>query len=456
MGQNLFAPPNVKGWPGGETLDQLHHAARAQAVPRPARAHGRCARPDDDGRRDGTGAARRRWPTAWPPALPAARHRSALARPTSCARERFARQVDRSVRNVRFDAAEWIARRDGASGPARQQSAQALLLPLPPVTANAPAAIRRRAGVRARDAARSRLPAQVNRREGRPWIAAASCMPPPRCRWPVRCRPRSRRWPCGRLRRAGRGELPQAARAGRAEGRQRRAQHARALRGRRVLRAASAHRDPPRPGGAARRPRRAASRARAAAARSGARGNSPFCRASATAIPTSRTSARSRSGTRRAAARTCLQEGWLTRAFATAPTPSTFAADGVIVGANELGPLAGGGTRAIALADTEQFLRRAKLAQPPAAARNKALAHMLKVEGDIVQAAAHLDGRHAFRTEFPAGGFGNAVQDRVPHRRQSVRRGGGARDAVGLRHARAASRPRRRACWANSRPGCSR
>jgi uncharacterized protein (DUF1501 family) len=54
-----------------------------------------------------------------------------------------------------------------------------------------------------------------------------------------------------------------------------------------------------------------------------------------------------------------LQEGWLTRAFARAPTPAGFAADGVIVGANELGPLAGGGTSAIALADTEQFLRRA-------------------------------------------------------------------------------------------------
>jgi uncharacterized protein (DUF1501 family) len=105
-----------------------------------------------------------------------------------------------------------------------------------------------------------------------------------------------------------------------------------------------------------------------------------------------------------------VQDGWLTRAFATQPVPRSFAADGVIVGSSDLGPLAGGGTRAIALADTEQFLRRAKLAQPGAATRNKALAHILKVESDIVQAASHLEAKTAFETEFPAGGFGNAIK----------------------------------------------
>ena len=57
-----------------------------------------------------------------------------------------------------------------------------------------------------------------------------------------------------------------------------------------------------------------------------------------------------------------LQDGWLTRAFGAAPTPRSFAADGVIIGSPDLGPLAGGGTRAIALANTEQFLRQARLA----------------------------------------------------------------------------------------------
>jgi uncharacterized protein (DUF1501 family) len=105
-----------------------------------------------------------------------------------------------------------------------------------------------------------------------------------------------------------------------------------------------------------------------------------------------------------------LQDGWLTRTFVQAPVPSAFAADGVIIGSSELGPLAGGGTRAIALADTDQFLRRSKLARAESARGNKALAHILKTEADVVQAAAHLDGRYEFRTEFPTNGFGNAIK----------------------------------------------
>ena len=105
-----------------------------------------------------------------------------------------------------------------------------------------------------------------------------------------------------------------------------------------------------------------------------------------------------------------LPEGWLTRAFAAAPTPRAFAADGVIIGSNDLGPLAGGGTRVVALANTDQFLRQARLASPAGQSRNKALEHILKVEADIVQAASQLDTRHAFNTEFPPGAFGNAIR----------------------------------------------
>ena len=105
-----------------------------------------------------------------------------------------------------------------------------------------------------------------------------------------------------------------------------------------------------------------------------------------------------------------LAEGWLSRAFAAAPVPRAFAADGVIIGSNDLGPLAGSGTRAVALANTDQFLRRARLASPAGESRNKALEHILKVEADIVQAAAHLDARFPFKTEFPASGFGNAIK----------------------------------------------
>src|SRR5437667_7330017 len=105
-----------------------------------------------------------------------------------------------------------------------------------------------------------------------------------------------------------------------------------------------------------------------------------------------------------------LQDGWLTRTFSSAPTPRSFAADGVIIGSPDLGPLAGGGTRAIALANTDQFLRQARLAAAEGQARNKALAHILKVEADIIQAASHLNANYAFRTEFPQTGFGNAIK----------------------------------------------
>jgi len=105
-----------------------------------------------------------------------------------------------------------------------------------------------------------------------------------------------------------------------------------------------------------------------------------------------------------------LQTGWLARAFGAAPVPRTFAADGVVVGSNDLGPLSGDGTRAIALANTEQFVRQARLALDSGRSANHALAHILKVESDIRQAALHLDARVELKTEFPAGEFGNAVR----------------------------------------------
>src|SRR5258708_1041065 len=85
-----------------------------------------------------------------------------------------------------------------------------------------------------------------------------------------------------------------------------------------------------------------------------------------------------------------LQDGWLTRAFTAAPVPRNFVADGVIIGSPDLGPLAGGGTRAIALTNTEQFLRQARLATPEGQSRNKPLQHILNIEPHLLQAASHL------------------------------------------------------------------
>ncbi len=106
-----------------------------------------------------------------------------------------------------------------------------------------------------------------------------------------------------------------------------------------------------------------------------------------------------------------LSDGWLTRAFAEAPVPRSFAADGMVVGSNEMGPLAGGGTRALALNNTGDFVRQARLAGGEGVARNAALSHILKVERDVTQAAANLGNNSVtLRSEFPNHALGNAFK----------------------------------------------
>ena len=105
-----------------------------------------------------------------------------------------------------------------------------------------------------------------------------------------------------------------------------------------------------------------------------------------------------------------LDAGWLARTFAAAPPPRTFAADGVVVGSSDMGPMSGQGVRTIALADTAQFLRNAKLAQANSDQRNAALKHILAVEQEIIHAAARLNTHFAFKTEFPLNPFGNQVR----------------------------------------------
>jgi len=112
MGQNLFSPPNVKGWPGGEQwINSNSLLARKQFLDR-------LARMDDA-------------PSAMMATLPANGDDAARV-------ERFVRAVDRGVRNVQFDAARWVARQPGDSTLAKMQAAQALLLPIPPLVADPP------------------------------------------------------------------------------------------------------------------------------------------------------------------------------------------------------------------------------------------------------------------------------------------------------------------------------
>jgi uncharacterized protein (DUF1501 family) len=105
-----------------------------------------------------------------------------------------------------------------------------------------------------------------------------------------------------------------------------------------------------------------------------------------------------------------LAEGWLARTFAAQPVPQGFAADGVVVGGFDMGPLAGAGTRSIALSDPESFLRQARFAGDGGKSRNAALNHVLRVESDVARAADRLSTMKQFTAGFPRGAFGNSVR----------------------------------------------
>ena len=105
-----------------------------------------------------------------------------------------------------------------------------------------------------------------------------------------------------------------------------------------------------------------------------------------------------------------LDDGWLARALTRSPSPKGFAADGIVVGSADLGPLAGGRARTVALTNPDQFVRNARLAQGEGEGRNAALRHILKVENDVQQSARRIAGGREFKTSFPSGPFGNAVR----------------------------------------------
>lgn len=112
-----------------------------------------------------------------------------------------------------------------------------------------------------------------------------------------------------------------------------------------------------------------------------------------------------------------LQEGWLSRAFAQRPLPAGFAADGMVIGSAEMGPLANG-ARTIALVDPVQFARASWLVTPGSVhERNAELHHVHGVARDIVKAvpavhpaASANDAQPALKTAFPPGTFGASIR----------------------------------------------
>lgn len=111
-----------------------------------------------------------------------------------------------------------------------------------------------------------------------------------------------------------------------------------------------------------------------------------------------------------------LPDGWAARGMkAGFAAKGKFTTEGVLIGSSEMGPLAG--ARAVSLNNPESFVNQSRFAlgtDPALVARakgNPALQNLLRVEGDINQAANGLRGeKYNFTTVFPAGGFGNSVK----------------------------------------------
>lgn len=107
-----------------------------------------------------------------------------------------------------------------------------------------------------------------------------------------------------------------------------------------------------------------------------------------------------------------LSDGWATRAMqAGLAAKAKFTAEGVLIGMNEFGPLAG--AKAVSLNDPVAFVNQSKIARANDLTGNKynaALTYLLKVENEILTAADGLKSdKYAFTTVFPQGQFGNGV-----------------------------------------------
>jgi uncharacterized protein (DUF1501 family) len=107
-----------------------------------------------------------------------------------------------------------------------------------------------------------------------------------------------------------------------------------------------------------------------------------------------------------------LTDGWLARVIKNglqAKSGKAFTSEGVLIGINEQGPLAG--AQAVSLKQAETFVNQSRLAMPAELTANASLAHIMGVEQAIVDAANGLRAeKYAFKTEFPNGGFGQSVQ----------------------------------------------
>ncbi|MDH4155019.1 MAG: DUF1501 domain-containing protein [Nitrospira sp.] len=113
--------------------------------------------------------------------------------------------------------------------------------------------------------------------------------------------------------------------------------------------------------------------------------------------------------------RQIMDVGWIARLFANNPPPSTLAADGIVLGRRDAGPLSGKTIRTIALEDPQQFLVQAsRVSSPTRASSNPALAHILQVQRELTHAAAdfaqRLEQSPSLQASFPASPIGRQLQ----------------------------------------------
>ena len=128
MGQNLFSPPNVKGWLGGQAwIDTSTLLARKQFAESIARY--------DESRTtmaaDGMGARQRDGRPFAPDAADGFPIIDVDDEPKARA-QRIARALDRAFRELGFSASRWLASLPGDGPSAKRSTAQAILLPIPP------------------------------------------------------------------------------------------------------------------------------------------------------------------------------------------------------------------------------------------------------------------------------------------------------------------------------------
>jgi uncharacterized protein (DUF1800 family) len=133
MGQNLFSPPNVKGWPGGEAwINASTLLARKQFLDRLFRADDAAARMQTVNRPTTIAAVPRQ--TVAPNG----------AQDTEMARQlRFMQAMERGLASVQFDSEAWFGRLRGPEGGPedmrdRAQAATRLLLAVAPQTPHEP------------------------------------------------------------------------------------------------------------------------------------------------------------------------------------------------------------------------------------------------------------------------------------------------------------------------------